>query len=185
LPNDIAASLRATLTRAHQRGLLQANAAEGTCAEGEHVVNGACVACPAGTSRLAGDKYLFGPDTTCLKTCATLADLDADSSCQLLLGDFSISEGSQTTLSYPNLVQIKGKFYLHNMNSLTGMTFDKLEAVGGDFELKGVRECIFGANHFANTNKTLFRSTPHTFTLSSSVLPVFIFLHFHSHYICV
>jgi hypothetical protein len=172
--------------RAHQRGLLQANSAEGTCAEGEHVVNGACAACPAGTSRLAGDKYLFGPDTTCLKTCATLADLDADSSCQLLLGDFSISEGSQTTLSYPNLVQIKGKFYLYNMNSLRTMTFDKLEAIGGDFELKGVRECIFGANHFANTNKTLFRAAP----LTHSTCPALFFL-FSSffpstlHYICV
>ena len=89
-------------------------------------------------------------------------------------------------LEYPNLVQIKGKFYLYNMNSLSGTNFDKLEAIGGDFELKGVRECIFGANYFANTNKTLFRAAPHTFTLYSSVLPVFIFLHFHSQlYMCV
>ena len=92
------------------------------------------MSCAAGTSRLGGDDPADG-STQCLSTCTTFSP---SSSCELLLGDIDIRSGSQTSLSGPSLVQIKGNIYLEDMNSLQTMDFPKLTKLEGSFTVRAV-----------------------------------------------
>ena len=90
--------------------------------------------CAAGTSRLGGDDPADG-STQCLTTCNSTT---LSPSCELLLGDIDIRYGSQTSLSGPSLVQIKGNIYLENMYSLQTMDFPQLTKLEGSFTLYAV-----------------------------------------------
>ena len=95
---DISAGYAAGQGAVTRQTITLTRAAGAACATNQRVSSGACVACPAGSTRVAGDP-VYGGDTTCTATLCATNERVSNNACVACAGSATNAAGDDATQS--------------------------------------------------------------------------------------
>ena len=95
---DISAGYAAGQSAVTRQTITLTRAAGVACATNQRVSSGACVACPAGSTRVAGDP-VYGGDTTCTATLCATNERVSNNACVACTGSATNAAGDDATQS--------------------------------------------------------------------------------------
>ena len=95
---DISAGYAAGQGAVTRQTITLTRAAGAACATNQRVSSGACVACPAGSTRVAGDP-VYGGDTTCTATLCATNERVSNNACVACTGSATNAAGDDATQS--------------------------------------------------------------------------------------
>ena len=95
---DISAGYAAGYAAVTRQTITLTRATGAACATNQRVSSGACVACPAGSTRVAGDP-VYGGDTTCTATLCATNERVSNNACVACAGSATNAAGDDATQS--------------------------------------------------------------------------------------